>query len=556
MVSYAIHARIVSSLEKGLVSDDVENYPQLSKISVLRGERLSFQLFIRTEHTEISRNARLFSVSVSGIGVTAREVKQICADLPCYYNDSSRENGLFIESPCGLYPDVLEPLDSGVRVRVPDETLTAVWFEGAATVSGVHSVSVTVSEGDCIVASLPLQMTVIDADLPGQSLIFTQWFHCDCLASYYNVTVFSEEHWRIMENFMRCAADHGINCILTPVFTPPLDTEVGSERPTVQLVGVKKKGDCYSFDFSLLGRYIRMARSCGIKYFEISHLFTQWGAAFAPKVVADVGGEVKRIFGWDTPGTEGEYPLFLASFLPELVGFLKKEGVLKNCRFHISDEPGEDHEERYLRAKRIVEPYLAGCVVIDALSSVSFYRKGIVTTPVPSTDHIEAFLKEDIEERWAYYCCGQCDKVGNRFIAYPAFRNRILGVQLYKFGISGFLQWGYNFYYSMGSRRLINPYLTQSGDGQVPSGDAFSVYPGPGGTPYPSTRLSVFREAIQDMGALKLCESLVGREKVVGLIDGLAGFPVTFSDYPKSADYILSLREHVNEIISAAMGNR
>lgn len=113
----------------------------------------------------------------------------------------------------------------------------------------------------------------------------------------------------------------------------------------------------------------------------------------------------------------------------------------------------------------------------------------------------------------------------NRFIAYPAFRNRILGVQLYRYRIDGFLQWGYNFDYSKNSRRLINPYLTQSCEGQVQSGDPFSVYPGPMGQPLASTRLSVFYEAIQDMEALKLWESLVGREKVVALIDELAGAP-------------------------------
>jgi len=104
----------------------------------------------------------------------------------------------------------------------------------------------------------------------------------------------------------------------------------------------------------------------------------------------------------------------------------------------------------------------------------------------------------------------------------------------------------------MGSRRLINPYLTQSGDGWVESGDAFSVYPGPMGQPLASPRLAVFHEAIQDIEALKLCESLVGREKVVALIDGLAGSPVTFSDYPKSAEYLLALREAINAMIAKA----
>ena len=46
--------------------------------------------------------------------------------------------------------------------------------------------------------------------------------------------------------------------ILTPIFTPPLDTAVGGERRTVQLVGITKTGSEYSFDFTLLERWINL----------------------------------------------------------------------------------------------------------------------------------------------------------------------------------------------------------------------------------------------------------------------------------------------------------
>lgn len=549
---YQLHARLVSSLEKGLVTEPVEAYPALENISVLKGERLNFQLFVRTEHVDC-HNTHLYIVEAEGIDATAREVKQVFPDVPCYHKDNSREYGLFLESKSGLYPDVLEPLDAGNRFRPKEDTLSAVWFEATMTKAGTYPVTVTIKEKDETLVSLPLTVTVVDAALPEQSLIYTQWFHCDCLASYYNVPVFSEEHWRIMENYMAYAVRHGVNCILTPVLTPPLDTEIGTERPTVQLVGVIKNGGEYRFDFSLLKRYLDMAKACGIRYFEISHLFTQWGAAYAPKVVAIVDGIERRIFGWHTPGTEGEYPRFLSKLLPALVAFLRAEGVLANCRFHVSDEPYEEHLEGYCKAKAAIEPYLKDCTIIDALSNFEFFRHGAVKIPVPATNHIEPFLTEDVKERWAYYCSSQWDKVSNRFIAYPAFRNRIIGVQLYKFKIEGFLHWGYNFYYAHGSRRLINPYLSQSGGGVWESGDTFSVYPGPLGQPLASPRLAVFYDAIQDMEALKLCESLVGREKVVALIDELAGTPVTFSEYPKSADYLLTLRKRINEMIAEAV---
>lgn len=546
-----IAMRLVSSLEKAFTTDLPEAHSVLREISVLRGERLHMQLLLREDGQAVRPRRLRLTVSGMPCPVTIRAVAHVPADFPTYYNDTSRGTDCYLPSPTGLYPDVLEPLDEGQFFYLPSGRLQTLWLECTPESPGRFDPTVTAEENGTILGQTRASVTVVAARLPEQRLIFTQWFHCDCLASYYNVPVFSEEHWRIVKNFMVCAVRNGVNCILTPILTPPLDTEKGRERPTTQLVTVYLQDGHYTFDFSRLDRWIDLARDCGIRYFEISHLFSQWGAEFAPKVVACTPEGLRRIFGWDTPGTEGEYPRFLEKLLPELVRFLRSKGVLESCRFHISDEPEACQLAGYRKAKALVAPYLRGCVTIDALSDVAFYRAGAVEIPIPAIDRIGPFLEEDIPERWAYYCCAQWDRVSNRFLAYPAFRNRILGVQLYKFGIRGFLHWGFNFYYSMGSRRLLNPYLCQSGEGQVPCGDAFSAYPGPDGTPLESTRLAVFYEAIQDMAALELAETLVGRETVIDRIDSLAGAPVTFTQYPATPDYLLTLRREINWLIAA-----
>ncbi len=548
-----LSVQLVSSLEKILITDLPVAHPVLKRQSVLKGETLDFQLAVRDDSPAVTWDNRRFTVEVTGVPAecVCREVVSLYVDMPCYPHETAKGTPYYLESETGTYPDVLEPLDAGNRFRAIPGKTTGLWFTCRPEQAGEYTLTVTVTElATGAQTAVSFALTVVDAALPKQTLLFTQWFHCDCLATYYHVPVFSERHWEIIGNFMQCAADNGINTILTPVLTPPLDTEVGGERPTVQLVAVKQEGESYSFDFSLLECWIALAHKCGVTHFEISHLFSQWGAEFAPKVVAEVDGELKRIFGWDTPGTGDAYANFLNQLLPQLVACLRQQGVLENCLFHISDEPSGDHLAGYMKAKDIVASHLQGCTIVDALSEVEFYKSGAVEVPVPSTDHIGAFLKEDIPQRWAYYCCGQWDKVGNRFMAYPSFRNRILGVQLYKFNIVGFLQWGYNFYYAQFSRRLINPYTCQSGDHWVPAGDTFSVYPAPDGTPLESLRLDVFREAIEDVAALTLCEQLVGRETVVALIDELAGQPLTFADYPDNAAYILTLRERVNDLIA------
>ena len=43
--------------------------------------------------------------------------------------------------------------------------------------------------------------------LPAMKVPHTEWFHSDCLANYYGEEVFSEEYWRIVENFVKTAGE-------------------------------------------------------------------------------------------------------------------------------------------------------------------------------------------------------------------------------------------------------------------------------------------------------------------------------------------------------------
>ena len=189
---------------------------------------------------------------------------------------------------------------------------------------------------------------------------------------------------------------------------------------------------------------------------------------------------------------------------------------------------------------------------MDALSDYDFYEQGIVEHPVPSNNHIEPFIENNVPDLWVYYCLGQGKEVSNRFIAMPSYRTRIMGLQMYKYDIKGFLQWGYNFYYDTLSYHGINPYLTSDNDCLGPAGDTFSVYPAEDGTAYESLRILLFHDAIQDMRALKLLESLYGKEYAVNLIEeGIE--PITFKNYPRNADYLLNIREKINAAIKAKL---
>jgi len=534
----------VSSLEK-VYLDYKTPEKELTRLSAMKNEMISYQLAYRGNKNYMRRDMKITVESPLKDCVSVRFVGNVPTEYPIRVESDDH----YERYEPGLFPDILYPVEDDML-----EVTCSVWHSLWITVepdgkfeAGIYPIDIVLSDSETTIRKR-MELEIIDASLPEQEMIFTQWFHADCIADYYNVKVWSKKHWELIDKFIATATKNGINMMLTPIFTPPLDTNIGGERTTVQLLDIEKDGDKYTFGFAKLRKWIKLCKKHGIKYFEMAHLFTQWGAEATPKIIAVENGEEKRIFGWDVPSDSKEYENFLRQLLPSLSEFLKKEGVAEHTFFHISDEPHEEHQEKYLKFKKLVKECIPEYTITDALSNYSFYEKGITELAIPASNHIEDFIEHKVPELWAYYCCSQAVDVSNRFMAMPSYRNRIIGTHFYKFDIRGFLHWGYNFYNSALSKKKINPFMVTDAINTYPAGDCYSVYPGEDG-PLESLRIVVFTEALQDLRALKLLESYIGKEKVVELMEDMAGMEIRFSKYPHTPDYILSLRETVNKMI-------
>ena len=260
--------------------------------------------------------------------------------VPVRYAGKARHTGEYLRKAPGLFPDLLKDIKDG-KLRLASGYWQALHFTidlrnaGKTKLNfGKNNLIVTIkTEGNEYKKEIELE--VLREELPRLSIYHTEWFHADCLADYYGVESLSERHWEIMANFIRHYGKSGMNTILVPTFTPPLDTEVGGERTTVQLVEVHKNGSSYSFNFDKVKRFIDICLESGIEYFEMAHLFTQWGANAAPKVMAYADGELKKIFGWETDSEGEEYTHFLSFYLPALVKKLDESGLNGKVFFHV-----------------------------------------------------------------------------------------------------------------------------------------------------------------------------------------------------------------------------
>lgn len=539
--------KLVSSLEKVFFENFIE-LPEYTSGSMLKNEIYSFQLagWGEDENCWLQRlECQIKIESELEPYIQIKQIDYVPSIIPGYVDVMDDD---YITKKPGLFPDPLHTIKDG-KIELSNKQVRAFWVtvEPKGEIVGTYPITLKVLDTEeKLLAQVCFTLEIIDAKLPDIDICNTGWFHGDCIAKLHNVEILSQEYFAIVKKYLNVYVKYGHNMILTPIFTPPLDTAVGGERPTNQLVEVFVQQGIYSFKFHYLQQWIKLCQDCGIRYFEICHLFTQWGAYHVPKIMATVDGEYKRIFGWETEALSEEYQNFLHAFLPELVRFLKEQGIWENCYFHVSDEPMEWHEDQYRAVKAILLMYVEDEKIIDALSEYGFYEKGIVRKPIVSSDHIHTFMEHDVKHLWTYYCMGQGKDVSNRFMDMPSYRNRILGYQLYKYKIEGFLQWGFNYWFRQYSTGVLNPYYDTTAGGAFPSGDAFVVYPlDQDGEVVCSLRLYVFNEGMQDMRALKLLESLTDRESVVELLHDIDGF----KNYPRNSHYILKTREVINQRI-------
>ena len=559
----------ISSMEKVRANDDL-NYREVNRKSVLAGERVSYQICTS------SASALFASVSVeSDIAkcVQLYQVREIYMDAPVT-KDVPVED--YITKEPGFMPDLLVPMNdllmedinkqsSASEMDVTDKKhyqvtfskkVNSIWVRVDVPKDikpGVYSIKVGITmmqHGGEIIGVIykNMMLDVIPALMPEQKLIYTRWFYADCVAVAHNVKIFSEEHWELIEKYIARAADMGVNMILVPIHTPPLDTEIGTTRPCVQLVDIEKDGEHYKFSFSKFKRFIGICKRNGIKYFEMAHMFSQWGAKYAANILVSENGRKQYLFGWNVASDSEEYIYFLKQYIQAIAEELEKEGISEQTYFHISDEPSSFSVDAYKKAHEIIRPLIGKSKTFDALSDYVFFEKGLVECPITFVEHIHEFLGHDISEQWVYYCSTPQQVFTNSFIAMPSYRTRILGYLLYKYKIKGFLHWGFNFYFSEQSLYSINPYLTTSGDRAFPSGDPFIVYPEKDKV-YPSIRGEITYEAIQDMNICFALEAHIGRDKVVSMIDATAGYDLRFDHYPRNKEFLENLRaQMVREI--------
>ncbi|MBR4221053.1 MAG: DUF4091 domain-containing protein [Victivallales bacterium] len=528
---------LVYKTERVFLTCEPRKYKPL-ELDVARNEVFSFQAAFRLTD---GMNPIEFTAEVEAPDGWSARIRRV-GHVPVRHRNANMDGSseLDIENGGAIPGYVPDALFDDLTTIVPIGETHTYWVTvtpGAKTTKGTYKVAVRLLPKDGSPIVMNANVVVHDVKLkPRKDFNITHWFYADSLLDWYRLAPFEERFWDIAVNYVRDYAQHGLDTIYVPAFTPPLD---GVKRPT-QLIKVKKLGaEKWSLDWTDVDRWVELAKSEGITHFEWVHPFTQWGVKNAIRIYEGQGEGEKLLWPVETGACSDIYRKFLKQYCKELHAFLEKHDILDKSFFHVSDEPhGDEHRANYVAARNLLLEVAPWMKTMDALSEIEYGRSHLTDMPVPSIRIACEYAKEGITS-WCYYCCGPRGPFLNRLLDTPLAKIAMHGFLFYRWPFKGFLHWGFNYWYRSQTRELIDVYETQDGY-RWPGwayGDTCMVYPGADGKPVDSIRWEVFSESLQDYRLLQTLKIDRGSALFKRL--------VSFKEFPKDAAWLRKARKQL-----------
>jgi len=384
--------------------------------------------------------------------------------------------------------------------------------------------------------TVKVNLRVHDVVLPDRkTLKLSNFISSYNISKFYKVVPWSEEHWALLRAYARNMAEHRQSSIITPI---------------LELTRIYRDDGCLEFDFQLLDRWINLFREEGV----IGVIEGGYLAGRPPRTVEgwwtvpEFLSTPYRVLNKDgslayvQESVRVSSPIFenfISQFMPALQNHLEEIGLLDSYLQHIADEPIDRNAESYKYIVNLVRRYAPKIRTIEASTCKQLVDYINVVVPLlDDYDRNMAFYEERKKrgnEVWFYTCLSPTGRYPNRFIDYSLIKVRILHWINFKYGLDGYLHWGYNYW-------TENPFEDVENEPHhpfpLPPGDAFIVYPGKSG-PLDSIRFEALRDGVEDYEMLKL---LLERGKVDEAVE-LCNLAVrSITEYVRTPKEFLSIR--------------
>ncbi len=501
--SLPLYAAQRDNLSAWLVDSQVKVFPdspavtsksELALISARNGHT-SLEVALRSESHRVIR-VRVIAPRLGHAALKVQTYRIGTVTVNSHPTDTPLDE--VVRSEVGSYPDPLFPLEKGIRLEASrTETVWVSVFAPADARPGIYRATVEIDAGKQKLR-LPFQVEVFAATVPKEQKLWVTnwlWFEHELMEKHYpQLKSDPDRYWRVLENIGRTMAEYKQNVVFVPVRT---------------LAKAQLADGAVQYDFGLVDRWIEIFDKVGMaRMIEGGHLSGRLGGGYdSPYVIPTDLVENGQIVRKELPADDPRAEQNLRQFLRQLRIHLKEKGWLSRYVQHVHDEPHGAEMPIYRRFVHIVSEELPGVPTLDAISlreDICSQEETTIWVPKLGTfdEGLDAIAAHKARggQSWYYICLDPRGKYLNRFIDFPTLKVRLLPWLNYRYGLTGYLHWGGNFWTD---RPFENVQPDWGGGFVLPAGDDAIVYPDPEhDAVFVSVRLEVMREGIEDYALL------------------------------------------------------
>jgi len=342
-----------------------------------------------------------------------------------------------------------------VTIKIPLDTEPRDYHASAKVIAGTDAVE------------FPLTLHVYAAKVVKTRLWVTNWFQRDI--GYDPMPAHNTpQFWEMLRLYARDMAAHRQNVARTV----PLELAQYTYDTNARM----------SVDFSRMDQWIQIFIDEGvIGRIEGQQFAWRGGKWDSPYVVStyvvDNGKTVEKRVAPTSP----EAIQFYSQFLPLLQKHIEQRGWLKIWFQHIGDEPADNNADSYLQVRALVKKYAPRLHVMDALLTKKVAPQIDLLVPILDQFHHHFDYYKNLQsagkELWFYTCGGPQWEYANRMIQIPLIKTRLLPWIDFRYGATGYLHWGYNFWKRDPDPKKVIEAAYGAGRPDVVAGDAWVVYP-------------------------------------------------------------------------------
>jgi hypothetical protein len=510
--------------------------PMVAHADVARGEHASFQFVVRAnadiKDLKVDLDAASQGESVlSDMKTGFVSFVKVGRASPDPSNDTYAPMSGYFPDPI-VYEESREVKFGNtqpiwVSVKIPLDCETGI-YKGQVNISGEIN-------GTAFSDSKDFEIEVFEPVIEKSSLWVTNWFFLDRLHYLNNnepVEKHSDLYWELSRVMAKTLADYRQNVAMISPFDH---------------TGFSYESGKWDFDFTNFNRMVNL-------FIEEGVIGRLEGGHFGSRLDGDwLGpfGLYVPVFGDEEKDKElqslshAETQEFYSAFLPAFVENIKAQGWEDSYIQHIADEPIDENVASYIEISRFLKSLVPDLKVIEACHTHQL--ENMIDVWVPQMNFLRDGLdfyhdrQEQGDEAWYYTCLAPKGEWANRFVELPLIKTRLLHWVNFKYGIPGYLHWGFNFW---GSNSGIvtgeDPYDDVSGmivsSGNIlPGGDCWIVYPGYK-TINPSIRLEAMRDGIVDYELLKMYSEKFpekAKEMVRTTVYGFEHYDINIGEFRK-----------------------